>query len=246
MGKHAGHRKSGTIAAVVTVLLGWALVFPQDPPGLLARWSYDFVQYLLPGHAYQDTIIITLDTQAMGDYATALASTAGRTNHTRLLNRLSSQDQPKVVVVDLALLSKAGDPVVDDQLARAMHRNGRVVLAADKVRIHGLPMSETDVPPLQQFETNAAKWGISKVWKDTDGVVRRYGILRLDPGIDKATDLASAAARVAGASSLPAPQRLSADQRRWLNYYRSAFLMSESSSMSYTNAETQARGFFDG
>src|SRR5206468_2579011 len=159
-----------------------------------------FVQYLLPGHAYQDTFIINLDTQAMGDYATALASTAGRSNQTRLLNRLSSQDHAKVVVLDVTLLSKSADPAIDDGLADAVGRNGRVVLAADKVQISGLPLSETDVPPLRQFETNAAAWGSSKVWKDTDGVVRRYGILRVKAGIDNAPDLARAAANVAGAS----------------------------------------------
>src|SRR6185436_7949390 len=43
MGKRALHRKSGMVPAIVTVLLGWVLLLPQDPPGLMARWSYDLL-----------------------------------------------------------------------------------------------------------------------------------------------------------------------------------------------------------
>ena len=247
--KRALHRKSGMVPAIVTVLLGWVLLLPQDPPGLMARWSYDLLQFVLPGHAYQDLVIIHMDELAMRDYGTNILETAGRPIHTRLLDRLTSQDHAKVVVLDVMLLSQDCDLAIDEKLAQALHRNRKVVLAADRVRIPGLPKSETEIPPRAQFQTNAAGWGISKVWEDTDGVVRRYGILRLvdiDPGAEKGPpDLAWAAAEVTGAFEAQHRQRLPADQRRWLNYYRSAVLL-ESRSMSYTNAETQEPGFFDG
>jgi len=67
-------------------------------------------------------------------------------------------------------------------------------------------------------------------------VVRRF-----DPGTAANFDLAWAAARVAQAPVTRGSQRLSADQR-WLNYYRSARPFG---GMSYTNVETQERGFFD-
>ncbi|HXJ58354.1 MAG TPA: serine/threonine-protein kinase [Verrucomicrobiae bacterium] len=232
MGKHAGHRKSGTIAALVTVLLGWVLTLP----GPLVRISYDVLQLFLRPVSRQDLVIVHIDQKAMEHYGASLREPAGRYFHAGLLDRLS-EDQPLVVVLDMTLTEPARDQEIDVRLANALHRNGRVVLAAERGKLQGQAISSGHSPPLSLFETNAKAWGTAKVWRDPDGVVRRY-----DPGDDIAPDLAWAAATVAGAPITRRSHRLSADQR-WLNYYGSPRPFG-SASMSYTDAGAQERGFF--
>src|SRR4026208_2273736 len=53
LGKRAAYLKTGTVAAMATVLLGWLLLFPlqpRHPPNPLVRWSYDLLQLVLPEH----------------------------------------------------------------------------------------------------------------------------------------------------------------------------------------------------
>jgi len=237
MGKSEAYLKTGIVAAVATVLLGWLLLFPLQPlhsPNLLVRWSYDLLQLVLPPHDDTDLVIIHMDEEAMQNYQQK-PEQWNRGLHARLLDRLT-QDQPRVVVFDVELMQPA-NRTDDDKLARAIRDNGRVVLAAGKVPVPGFPLSYTIGPPLEQFETNAAAWGAAKIRLDPDGVGRRY-----DAGDDQEPGLAWAAAAVAGAPVTQDPERR-LQEVRWLNYYGSARPF-ESISITYTNAEAKERGFF--
>ena len=237
MGMREAHRRIGIVATIATVLLGWLLVLPLGSPNPLVRRSYDFLHLFLSAHDYADPVIIHMDEQAMQDYGQRSRESWDRSLHARLLDRLS-QDQPQVVVFDVEL-TQAGDPAADEMLARAIRRNGRVVLAAGKVPVPGFALSYAFVPPEGRFETNAAAWGIAKVARDPDQVGRRY-----ETGDDQVPDLAWAAATVAEAPVTRNPNRRLAEER-WLNYYGSARPF-ENLSMTYSNAETREPGFFKG
>jgi CHASE2 domain-containing sensor protein len=234
MGLSIVHRKPEIVAAVATVLVGWLLVLPRHTPNPLVRWSYDLLQLALPEHTHTNLAIIYMDEQAMQDYGQKPGQW-DRGIHARLLDRLS-QDGPEVVVFDV-MPTQAGDPLVDDKLARAIARNGRVVIGGDRVSTTGYK-GNTIIPPLEQFETNAAAWGIPKVRLDPDRVVRQN-----DAGDDQMPDLAWAAASVVGAPLTRDPQRRL--EERWLNYYGSGRPF-EKSSMTYTNAESSEPRFFRG
>lgn len=236
MGSRTVHRKPGTVAAIAAVVLGWLLL--SLAPGLsLVNWSYDLLQLCLPAHTHADVVLIHMDEQAMQEYNQKPGEPWPRAIHARLLDRLS-RDQARVVVFDVTL-TQAADPVGDETLARAIRRNGRVVLAADRVPVLGVPLGYTIVPPLPLFETNAATWGTAKVHLDSDRVGRRY-----DAGDDQQPGLDWAAAKVAGASLTQDPDRRLREVR-WLNYYGSGRPF-EATSMTYTNAETRESGFFRG
>lgn len=234
MGTPPLNRKSGIVAAVATVLAGWLFLLPYPTPNPLVRWSYDLLQLILPGRIERDLAIIYMDEQAMQDYGKQ-PEQWDRSLHATLLDRLTT-DEPRVVVFDVAM-TQPRNPVADAQLAQAIQRNGRVVLAGDKVPVAGLPLGYTIVPPLELFETNAAAWGTPKVHSEPDRAARRY-----EPGDDQKPSLAWAAAWKAGATAtLQEEQRLLVE--RWLNYYGSARPF-EHLSMTYSNAETRDKGFF--
>src|SRR5882672_193978 len=108
MGMREAHRKTGIVAAIATVLLGWLLVLPLRAPNLLVRWSYDLLQLVLPHHDYTDLVIIYMDEQAMQDYHLEPGQPWPRSLHAGLLTRLN-QDRPRVVVFDVTM-TQAGDP----------------------------------------------------------------------------------------------------------------------------------------
>ena len=224
------------LPAAATVLLGWIVLVTPLGVGLV-QWSYDFLQLFLPRHSYSDPVIIHMDQEALQDYQLKPGQAWPRAIHARLVDRLT-RDQARVVVFDVTL-TQPGDPAADDLLAQAIRRNGRVVLAGDRVPVRGIELSYTIVPPYALFETNAAAWGTAKIHLDSDRVGRRY-----DSGDDQEPGLDWAAATVAGADFTRDPtHRLS--EIRWLNYYGVPRPF-EGLSMSYTNAESQAPGFFKG
>ncbi len=221
---------------LVVVVLGCLCVLPLHTPPFLVRCSYDLLQLALPAPKTPSPVIIYMDEQATQDYQQKPGQPWSRAVHARLLERLT-RDRPSVVVFDVTFPEK-GDPESDALLARAIRRNGRVVLAGDRGSTAG-QKGYTHFPPLAHFETNAAGWGTAKVYVDSDRVVRRY-----DPGDDQYPSLAWKAATLSGGKGTALPQRrLSED--RWLNYYGSASPFA-SGSMTYSNAETRAPGFFAG
>lgn len=236
MGMRSADRTIGTVATLAIVLGSWLLVFPLHTPTLPVCWSYDLLQWILPASQQPAPILVYMDEQALHDYGQNPGQPWDRAIHTRLLDRLT-QDRPQVVVFDVTF-AQAGDAKVDRAFAEAMRRNGKVVLAGDRVATTG-QHGYTLIPPVAAFERNAAGWGIAKIHLDPDRVGRRY-----DAGDDQRPSLAWAAASVAGAQATRnAAKRLG--EERWLNYYGSGRPF-DGVSMTYTNAETRPRGFFTG
>ena len=238
MGMREANKKTRIGAVIASVLLGWLLLLPLGTPNLPVRLSYDLLQLFLPESREPKPVLIYMDEHAMEDYHQKPGDW-DRSLHARLLDRLSA-DQARLVVFDVTF-TYAGRPRDDQELARAIRRHGRVVLAGDRVPapVSAIGRGSTLVPPLVQFETNAADWGVAKAVPDPDGVARRY-----DSGDDQKADLAWAAATVAGAPVTRDPKRRWTEQR-WLNYYGSPRPF-QSVSMTYTNAEIAEPNFFRG
>src|SRR5262245_35350040 len=163
MEQRATQHRTGIIAAVATVGLGWLLLLPLSAPNPFVRFSYDLLQRGLPHYDRTDVVIIYMDEHAMQDYQQK-PEQWNRSIHARLLDRLT-EDRPRVVVFDVTL-TQPSNPADDAALARAIRKNGRVVLAADKVPVPGMRLGYSIVPPLSLFETNAAGWGTAKVQTD--------------------------------------------------------------------------------
>jgi CHASE2 domain-containing sensor protein len=236
MAKRNIQRKTELAAAMSAVLAGWLLLFPANAPNLLVRLSYDLLQLVLPAYRHTDAVIVYIDEQAMQDYKPNAGEGWPRRHHARLLDRLT-RDQARVVVFDIAFTQPGSKPAEDVELARAMQRNGRVVLAGAKDSIQGLKAGYTITPPLDLFETNSAGWGTPKLLPEPDGVRRRY-----ESGDDQVPGLIWSAARAARAPVAQHPEKR-LNEERWLNYYGSSRPFVQHS-MTYSRAEAQETNFF--
>lgn len=235
MGTTPAKRRTRTVAAIVTVIVGWLLLLPLHTPNPLVRVSFDLLQPLSSSSVPTDVVIVYQDEQAMQDYRIAPGQPWPRRLYARILNRLT-QDRPKVVVFDVTM-TLPGEPKDDLALAAAIRASGRVALAGDRVEVKGIANGYSIVPPLELFETNAAAWGTAKILTDPDQVGRRNL-----SGDSQEPGLAWAAATVAGAGvTLDESRRLT--EERWFNYYGQARPFVEVS-MTYSNAESSEAGFF--
>jgi len=235
MAKRTIQRNTALVAAVATILAGWLFLLPANAPNPLVRLSVDLLQLILPAYRHPDPVIVYIDEKAMHDFSPLPGQTWPRRHHTQLLDRLS-RDQARVVIFDVAL-TQPGDPAEDLELARAIKRNGRVVLAGAKDSIQGVKLGYTITPPLELFETNAAGWGTPKLLPEPDGVRRRY-----EGGDEQIPGLVWSAAQVAKESVAEQPERR-LNEQRWLNFYGESrpFL---DLSMSYSDAEGRDTNFF--
>ena len=93
-----------------------------------------------------------------------------RTVYAQLIDRLTA-DGVRGIGMDITLSTPANDPRDDQQVAAAMHRNGKVVLPvfAEAVNLGG-PLQET--LPVTAIAQNVAALGQVDVAKDTDERVR--------------------------------------------------------------------------
>ena len=236
MGTRIVQRKTEIAAAIVTVLAGCVFLLPPDAPNAIVRLSFDLLQLVLPPYAHPDPVIVYIDGQAMQDYSVKPGGTFPRRFHARLLDRLT-RDQAQAVIFDVAM-TEPGESSEDLELANAIHRNGRVVLAGTMERARGVEFGHTKTPPLELFETNAAGWGTTTILLDPDGGGRRYG-----NGDVETPGLVWAAASLVNAEVTKHPERRL--KERWLNYYGSGQPFAKLS-LTYTNAESCDTNCFRG
>ena len=134
-----------------------------------------------------------------------------RSVHARLVDRLTDAGA-RAVVFDIAFRDPNPDKAAaDDLLAKSFRRNGRVILAADCIRI-GEKANRVE-PPFELVRNAAADFGSDELVPDPDLVVRQH-TARGDSPISA---LSWVVAAFCGAKS--AKDEGQENRPRWMNYY---------------------------
>ncbi len=187
----AGHNNRSRLLAalalaVLGALLGLALRAPDGPLGDgLVRTSYDALHVLNGTHtaalAESPVVIVYLDLHSFAAKELDPAHPWPRDLHAQLLRRLTAA-RARAVVFDIIFSDAGPDAAADRALADGIRTNGCVILAGE-LNDDASHMTSQDQPwtrlmkvspPLEQFTTAAARWGVASHVIDDDFVVRRY------------------------------------------------------------------------
>ena len=237
---------AGFATFVLLVAVGLALLHLNSRLGLTLRfasydWAYDLSCFQPKTTAAGEITMVYLDEASTIDFQQPFNRPWDRAIHARLLDRLSA-DGARAVVFDIVFSDPGPDAATDQQLAEAIRRNGRVILAADYSENqpssnHRARARETTLtPPYQPFAAAAAGWGIAQLQPDEDFLVREHNHGPAD------TDYVSLAWATARLLRLPVTAN---DQNRfrerWINYYNGP---ANFEGLSYKLAFSKPAGFF--
>src|SRR5688572_20304095 len=126
------HIAAGAIIGGIAAGLGFALVhFSFGNPLKFA--SYDLLFALRPIIRPTEVLIIYMDEDSHTALNQSLTEPWDRNLHARLLDRLTDSGA-SAVVFDIHFSGEGPDPEATASFARAIKRNGRVVLGADVAR----------------------------------------------------------------------------------------------------------------
>lgn len=198
--------------------------------------GYDLL--FLPGFKRpvpQEVVIIDLDDYSFRELKQINVPNWDRNLHAQLIDRMTA-DQARVVVFDI-VFSEKGDPSANNNLARAIRQNGRVVLAASlETNERQQILNKQAVLPEDIFiEGPAAGWGIAGFGSKGTFAREYYRGDEFHPS------LPWVAAKVAGAS-VTGPVRARPPDA-WLNYYGPAMTLPR---VSYCEVTNFPPGYFRG
>ncbi len=152
----------GTMLVALGLLLsGWLVN--------LDNLVYDYSLQTLQRPPSEDVVIVAIDNRSLAELGRWPWS---RAQHARLIDRLTAAGT-QAVALDLILAEPDRvDPAGDERLARALQKNGHVVLPVipEQTEIDGL-LQET--APLSSLSRSAAALGHIGIELDRDGKVRR-------------------------------------------------------------------------
>jgi adenylate cyclase len=212
-----GVQAAGVTALVIVALRFVPLTSQLSVFSLIENSAYDKYFDLRPRQDMSRFVIVAIDEpglRALGRFPW------DRSAHARLLEHLA---EAKVVAFDVLF---AEPEAHDAELAQAMRRHGRVVLAAHKRRAAGgvnaaptwagygqlppgrlprCPATEEFVAPVPALAQAAAGIGYADIEPDTDGIYRRVKPLQVGAGGDVYPHFGTEVARVAAGV---APDRL--------------------------------------
>jgi CHASE2 domain-containing sensor protein len=222
--------RSALAGAVLCIALGLGLL----------RWghelvylSYDLLFVFRNPPPLDEIVIVYMDDRSFNELKQDNISYWDRNLHAALLDRLTL-DHAKLVVFDV-VLDVPGEPSVNTNLARAIQRNGNVVLAAAlDSYARAQIQARNSVLPLPEFLQAAAGWGITEVMSPEKAVVRQYFI-----GTETQPSLPWKAAMLAGAEITKISGAVQPET--WLNYYGPALTLPH---MSYCEVTNQPAGSF--
>lgn len=227
-----GSWRSALAGAALCVLLGTFLLISR-----VGELSYDLL--FLPGlhreAAPEELVIIDMDDRSFEELSQTSIKHWDRNLHANIVDKLT-EDGARLVIFDI-LFIEPGLPSANTNFARAMRKNGKVVLAGSmdaKMRLEF--EGKVSVLPLQEFLDAAAAWGIAETRSPKGATVRQYIL-----GSEHQPSMPWAAARLAGAGVGKAPG--SAPPDTWLNFYGPAGTLNR---FSYCDVTNQPPGFFRG
>ncbi len=205
----------GVIGATLAVACGLGLLLFKFGLGLV-HLSYDLPFAVRPGVQPREAVMVYLDDDSHKELGQPYNAPWDRALHAQLLERLTAE-HARAVVFDIVFTGPGPTPEADEQLARAIKANGKVVLAADLVTTgygrEGAGM-RTLVPPYELFSEAAAGLGTAEMNPDDDLFIRQHLMPVRD---DLLPGMSWAAAKVVGAAVTTEAE--SQSQERWMNYY---------------------------
>ena len=172
--------RAGSIGAAIAVLLGivfWAC--PTDEAGLngIARLSYDIPFAIRPRIVPTNSgpYVIYMDQQSHADLHQDPENVWSRSLHTELLKRLTTGGA-KAAVFDVIFDRGSNTNQTDQALAKAMHDNGRVILAAGtaSASVGGVGTMNTALLPDEPFRSAAGSYGFVDLPEDNDRGLRTH------------------------------------------------------------------------
>ena len=183
----------------------------------LTRSSYDLLLVSRGDLPVDDAVLVYLDEKSYAALGQPLNVPLDRALYARLIDRLT-QAGAKTIVFDVVFSDPNPDrAAADQQLAAAIRRSGRVVLAADNVPDG--PKAKRAIPPFPALLDVAASVGSAETVPSTDLIIRSH----TPRGDNALPSLVWAAAEFlkAPATGLPGSE----NQERWVNYYGRAGLL---------------------
>lgn len=197
-------RRSVVRTSLITSAVGTLLV--SFVP--LENLSFDLATLLKPATTITNAVVVYVnqDTLALG----ADQGRLNRTNYARLVDHLADSGA-KLVFLDVAFEQPSATPEVDQTLARAIRKQGSVILVAgaEDQDEPGSRHVTRLFPPIRTFAEAAKGWGHAEVFGNIVRQISGQFAFTTYAGWAAATNLA------------PQLQREAENRERWLNYYGS-------------------------
>ena len=177
----------------------------------LQRASYDYLTVARGTILPKDAVLIYMDEQSHEALNQRLNAPWDRAVHAQLIDRLSAAGA-RAIVFDIVFSDPSvTGPAADEQLAAAIKKSGRVILAADNVPIDN--HTKQIKPPIDPLRDVAAGIGSAEVEADSDLIVRQH----TPRGENPISSLSWAAATFVQAPVTKTEANETA--QRWVNYY---------------------------
>jgi adenylate cyclase len=192
--------RAAAMGAFLAAVMGGALMTPLGIE--LVQWSYDLPFRVRGVVNPSEAALVFMDEQSHQDLDQPYDRPWNRSLHAQLLDILTPQ-HVRGVVFDIVFSGPGADPKADEELARAIKKNGKVILAADyRTGGSGTAQAESYLtfdPPYNLFYDAAdGRLGSDFVYPDSDQSVRWH--LPTDPKNDQVSSEGWTAATMLGAA----------------------------------------------
>ena len=209
---------AGAVATGLTAAFGLVLfLFPIG--GGVTRFSYDLPFALRSDLAVTNAVVVYLDEASHKELNQPMTAPWDRSLHARLIDQLTALGA-RGIVFDILFTDPSSNPASDRQLADAIKRSGRVILAGNYQQRETTEGAEGrwEELPYEPFRRGGAGWGNANLTVDPDYGIRRFFVtVESISGMSSVPWLPAVAAAFAGAPE-QATRQESFDSR-WLNYY---------------------------
>ncbi|MEI9963012.1 MAG: adenylate/guanylate cyclase domain-containing protein [Limisphaerales bacterium] len=207
---------------VVLLKLGSTMLQPEvskrinfPPATKLVHLSYDLPFVLRPIKQPTEVVMVYMDDKSHADLEQPYDRPWDRGFHAQLVERLT-QDGAKAIIFDVIFSGPNKEhPEGDDQFARAIKTNGKVILGAE----YGTTPdgSAGMYSPFDPFSEGAAAIGFVEVTPDEDFIPRRHLHIPQEKEADSYSSFTWEAANFIGSPFAQDPNERF--RERWINYY---------------------------
>lgn len=201
---------AGLLIGVITAALGFLLIH-FSLGNALKFASYDLLFAARPMIKPAEALIIYMDEDSHTALDQSFTEPWDRNLHARLLDHLTTSGA-RAVVFDIHFSGPGPNPEATTNLARAIQKNGRVVLGADVARA-GAGLASVGMkrllPPFDPLAEAAAEIGSVELDPNHDLVVRKHLPAHPDDLLPSLSWAAAKLTRAPGDSGM----------ERWVNYY---------------------------
>ncbi len=207
--------RGASVGALLAVALGLALL-QTDFGTQLIRLSYDIPFLLRPVVKPSEAVMVYMDDDSHRELNQPYDRAWDRGVHAQLVERLAA-DGAKAVVFDVLFTGANPEhPEGDERFARALKKNGRVILGAEyTLTADGNPTIIRAIDPF--YDTAASALGFVQLIPDQDFIVRRHLHVPPHKEADAYSSMTWETANLLGVNATKNPKDRFTE--RWMNYY---------------------------